>query len=380
MTYEEKYNKYKQKYLNLLTKINVLKGGNREEEYRAGLLLLNEQNSIRRKQKKIIQKGSGKWMDKLLSEKFKEKYQDFINTGDDNPVKITTTGDISIIPEFDHLLRFYLNKSLLDELNKLDEQSLKKYKSDNHKFFSGLFQDIMIDERPPSLRYFKDISDILFSFKRQKVCKTEEFMIYDKNFDIDVCLNYNDYKGSCGFPALNQSINNQCRNVDKIIILFNKIKEKLQRNQTIGIILGSIKDHEFQNDYDINLYFNMCEDSGWKSKKCDEYKEIDVILWEIDNLPLKKDYLILNYFPLNTHPSNKPLLDLIVDLTESFYIKLVNNMCGTCFGSFYYLKKNTKCKKSKFQYLSQSSRLSSYDPKNDPHDPNQLNMYKCFID
>ena len=37
MTYEEKYKKYKQKYLNLLSKINVLEGGVRgKEEYKQG--------------------------------------------------------------------------------------------------------------------------------------------------------------------------------------------------------------------------------------------------------------------------------------------------------------------------------------------------------
>jgi hypothetical protein len=42
MTYEEKYKKYKQKYLNLLSKINVLKGGDGEEEYRQGLAALEQ--------------------------------------------------------------------------------------------------------------------------------------------------------------------------------------------------------------------------------------------------------------------------------------------------------------------------------------------------
>jgi hypothetical protein len=43
MTYEEKYTKYKQKYLNLLYKINVLKGGDRGEDlYLEGLALLDQ--------------------------------------------------------------------------------------------------------------------------------------------------------------------------------------------------------------------------------------------------------------------------------------------------------------------------------------------------
>lgn len=340
----------------------------------------NKIKSIRSKRKKnILLKGSGLNMDKLLSDEFKTDYIAFTDYLD-------MSGDFiederHPTPEFRKIREKYFTRDLYKELI-ADREILKQYLLANGHFFKNLFNEhidrledlprsIIDHERWPYRRIVKLLAN-------KRICSKEEFMIYNEEFDVDDCTNYSSYMGNCGYPSLYSQIKVQTKNVDKIVLLFNIIRTKLEAGKKIGIIIGSIQESEFNYEYDINLYFNMCIDSAWKTKKCDEYKDIDMILHEISTKPLKQNYLILNFFPLNTHPTNMPLLNLIVELMENYHIYLINNMCKTCFGSFYYLKREAKRLplKRNFEYINQTPL---YGSELERCDPEKLGIQNCFL-
>lgn len=335
MSYKQKYLKYKKKYNNLKLQI-----------------------------------GSGPLMDKLLSPEFDKDYEEFSRS----PLILDSNNNFT--QQFRNIQK-YFGRKLLNEL-KADKSG---FIGKNIEHFIDKFENIYID----NLNYlavntfnypFIEIVKLLTSKSRN--CSLEQFMNYSETFNIDNCNNYGNYAGNCGFPSLRNSIKILIPNVNKIYTLFNLISTKLQHGKKIGIIIGAIQEWEFIYDYDINLYFNECSDGEWRMytslPKCTEYQAIDTIINEIQTQPLKKDYLILNYFPLNTHPSHMPLLKLIVEFMKNYDVYLINKMCGTCFGSFYYLKKEANIKQLNFKYINYMDENNR-----DRYDPQNLGIDNCFI-
>lgn len=307
-------------------------------------------------------------MDKLLSPQFENDYEDFSRS------PLIRDLENNFTQQFMNI-RKYFDKKLLEELKADKSGYLRK----NYTHFRDKFENIDIDTLNVTVNTprfpFIEIVKLLTS----RDCSLEEYMNYSEEFNIDDCNNYNNYKGNCGFPSLRNSIKSLIPNVNKIYMLFSLISTKLQHGKKIGIIIGSINSSEFDYDYDINLYFNECSDPEWRHytslPKCTEFQAIDTIINEIQTQPLKKDYLILNYFPLNTHPSHMPLLDLIVEFMKNYDIYLINKMCTTCFGSFYYLKQKAKRLKLNFKYINfigESTREMT--------DPMNYGIQNCFIE
>jgi len=349
---------------------------------RQKLQISNKKKSIRKTiQKKIILKGGGLEMDKLLTPEFQKDYEEF-NEYLDNGGEYHDGSHRNRSPQFDNILKKYFTRKLFNEL-KADREIFNTYLLVNGRYFKNLFRNVNFDEL--NLEYISIVDTpgwpyraILKLLTNKRNCTTDELMIYNEDFDYLDCYNYNNYLGDCGYPSLQSSFKSHMRNVDKIESLFRLLRTKLEPEKKIGIIIGSIKPEEFDYDYDVNLYFNRCEDRAWSTEKCSEFKDIDTIIHEINTEPLKQDYLILNFFPLNTHPSHMPLLNLIIELMESYHIYLINNMCKTCFGSFYYL--NREAKRSpysrKFVYIN-GSKLSEFQLER--VDPAKLGIQNCFF-
>ena len=165
-------------------------------------------------------------------------------------------------------------------------------------------------------------------------------MVKNRELVIKHCNNPTLVQGSCGDPSFFSNLNTLNGSNNSIISLLEKIKAKLERGKSIGIILGATK--RFDSSCDINLYFNICEAMNGvdPTPLCLEYENFPKILHDIDTEPLKDCYKIRSFFPLNTELDNCRVLDLILELTNDYKIFLINQMCGSCFRSLYYLKQN----------------------------------------
>ena len=301
MDYKQKYLKYKKKYGNLKLQI-----------------------------------GSGPHMDKLtLKKKAGPSFKDLVES----------LAEYFNYHTFENLFLKYLTNELLDELRKLDKLTLEAYKSENDEIFSQISSISNIDTYHKYSDHHKEILRILFDVIVQHNCTVEEFMTYNDSFDPNIhCKNTSLVKGSCGAPGFFDTLNNDTFDADNpinYINLFDKIKQKLIPGQSIGIIIGAT--NTYDSTCNINLYFNPCfqaylslNEGLWSG--CDDHISFDDILHDIDNNPLKYNYKIKSRFPLNTGPNSLIVLNKILELTKEYRITLINQMCGSCFRSFYYLK------------------------------------------
>ena len=243
--------------------------------------------------------------------------------------------------QFNTLCKDVFTQELLDELNEKSTSELIEYRTNNIDFFGSTYPIISssISRARHTNQTFKAIDEFIRKNILIYPCTLET--LFDEPWFPGKCVIPDEYKGSCGYPTLETVYNGYPEDyIDKIYQLLTVISERLEPGKSIGIILGALKDHEFEYTYDINLYFNSCIDSTWRNHNCETFKNIDTILEEIrSGSQLNQNYRIDIYFPLTTHPTHLKLLNFILDLTDKFQIFLVNSMCGTCFGSFYYLKK-----------------------------------------
>jgi hypothetical protein len=307
MNYEQKYLKYKQKYIDLQNQLQT-GGGPLMERL---ILPLVSRITFRGLVKKLSESQSE------IRYMYSNGYLDFIA-----------------------ILQRFLTPQLLSELNGLDQPTLERYKSDNNELFSGFKEIPNIDIYHSYQPHHKEILRILFDiqFIQKHTCTITEFMEKNKDLVIRHCNNPTLVQGSCGDPAFFLNLDTLNGSNNNIISLLEKIKDKLERGKSIGIILGATK--RFDSTCDINLYFNVCEAMNGVNPTplCLEYENFSKILTDIDTEPLKDCYKIRSFFPLNTELDNCRVLDLILELTNDYTITLINQMCGSCFRSLYYLK------------------------------------------
>lgn len=263
--------------------------------------------------------------------------------------------------QFNNLCKEVFTQELLDELNarRDNKPELIEYRTNNIEFFSSTYPII---SRGISKARFRNIPPTFnaideFITANMIIPRCTLDTLFDEHWIPGKCVIPEEYKGTCGYPTLETVYHEYPEDyIESIFNLLTEVSKKLEPGQSIGIILGALRDDEFRYTYDVNLYFNMCVESSWRNPNCDTFKNIDTqFLEEIRRSQLNKDYRINAFFPLTTHPTHLKLLNLILELTENFKIFLVNSMCGTCFGSFYYLKKRAR---KNFMYIT--DRTSHY--------------------
>jgi len=272
------------------------------------------------------------------------------------------------------LCRDYFNQGLLDELIAMDKQELIEYRDDYFDFFNGIYPFIieMVKKLRPDTT-FKEIDKFITANMIIPHCTLET--LFDEPWFPGKCVIPEEYKGTCGYPTLETVYLEYPEDyIESIFNLLTEVSERLEPGKSIGIILGALRDDEFTYPYNVNLYFNRCTDLSWQNPNCDTFENIDKILEEIrSGSQLNKDYRIDAFFPLTTHPTHIKLLDLILELTTRFKIALVNSMCGTCFGSFYYLKKRAR---QNFTYIT---KHTSKHPTDDIYEKKHRHTDNCYM-
>ena len=257
-------------------------------------------------------------------------------------------------------LKEVFTQDLVNELNEQSTSELIEYRNVNSEFFSKYPFISKIIHRSRLNKSFKDTFKTIDELIKTKLFISDSFCtlktLFDEPWFPGKCTIPRDYKGTCGYPRLETVYHEYPEDyIDKIYKLLTVISERLETGKSIGIILGALQDHEFKYNYDINLYFNTCVE--YHNDNCATFKKIDTILEEFrSGSQLNTEYRIDIFFPLTTHPTHIKLLHFILELTEKFQIYLVNSMCGTCFGSFYYLKKRAP---KNFMYIA--SPTSNHD-------------------
>jgi hypothetical protein len=308
-------------------------------------------------------------MDSLLTSEFLQDYNEFKDSWDLSPIyECDPYSRIYCLAEyFKNFCTKYFNNLLLRELKKLDKDNIEKYKLDNHHILSTLFQDIEdFDDLIIHIRYnlhsddfnifdnFTKIYHILIKEKENdkkkpmQDCAYKDIMLYDKDRDIRYCKNLDDSFKWTWDPKWIDVFNIEYNESNLIYSLLNKITTKLPIGSKIRIILGSVIDLSDNESYDINIYFNKPLGYPFEKTYLEKMKRIEQILDDLDhNLTLEKNYYIFAYFPLNTHPTHLPLLNLIIDLHDNYDVYLVSKMNGFIYGSFYYLSEELSHKKGK---------------------------------
>ena len=327
--------------------------------------LYSQKTCLNLKNKKKIQNGGGPEMDKLLLPKVYQRPSftqilDIIIKNKKEHSPIFNNGSKNFINK---LFNEFLTDDLYNELITLDKNNLEIYKTSNQTLFDKFSeQHEYISQFIEYTENQKKLLEILFDLTIKKYICYNEIIMNQDDFDIYNCKNSIDYEGNCSQPYFRDSIYEKSDIIenDNIINVLNKIRTKLDKGKSIGLILGANKIEEYYDDYDINLYFNK---EGQIPRS-----SFSSIINEIENEPLKKRYYIDSYFPLNIKPDNIRVLDLILELTNDYHITLVNKICIGCYRSFYYLKKNAK---QNFKY--QVSFVDIYGTHN------SYNIKQCFI-
>lgn len=179
--------------------------------------------------------------------------------------------------------------------------------------------------------------DILnfFEIKQVKRCTIEELMTLT-NFK-EECSLLTDVTGSCGDPTFigtNSDITEVYKN--QWIDLLNLIDLKLDGLKYIDFVIGATeKNYSAFTDKEKILTLCICPIAS--------YEKFDVVITDIkskDSL-LDKIYKIEFEFPLSHNfPNSKIVLKKIIDLHKKVPVRITNRMCGTCFRSMYYLVQN----------------------------------------
>jgi hypothetical protein len=330
--------------------------------------LSKKKGSYLSKKKKILKGGApGVHMMKLVDSSELQELQ----------FQLSDRYGSGVSPEqFNNLCEEVFTQELLDELNarRDNKPELIEYRTNNIEFFSRTYPIISKGISKARFRHktFKAIDEFITANMIIPRCTLDT--LFDEPWIPGKCVIPEEYKGTCGYPTLETVYLEYPEDyIESIFNLLTEVSKKLEPGQSIGIILGALRDDEFRYTYDVNLYFNMCVDLSWQNPNCDTFENIDKILEEIrSGSQLNKDYRIDAFFPLTTHPTHIKLLDLILELTTRFKIALVNSMCGTCFGSFYYLKKRAR---QNFTYIT---KHTSKHPTGEVYEQKDRDTDNCY--
>lgn len=178
-----------------------------------------------------------------------------------------------------------------------------------------------------------------------KDCTIEELMnsLDDKLKD---CNNLTRVQGSCSEPHFfksNEDISMEIK--EKWIKLLNLLENKIKLDKDIknlDFILGATTNFtsDFENNItnekrDVQIYFDPIN-----KNKYIEFGNIYKIIEEKDKI-INEKFNILMEFPLSHNfPNSLEVLNKIISLKEIVNIRITNRICGSCFRSLYYLKKN----------------------------------------
>jgi hypothetical protein len=144
--------------------------------------------------------------------------------------------------------------------------------------------------------------------------------------EISNCTNPQLVKGSCGDPKFFSEDSISGNSTDKLADLFEKVSQTAVRNVTI--IIGAIYEKEYETGTTDNIVIHISPATGFSS--------IDDAVTQIDKG--NKTIKVKALFPLNVNTeANKKTIDIIINMSRTQNIILINKMCGSCFGSFWYL-------------------------------------------
>ncbi len=302
MNYQQKYLKYKEKYLNLKKQL-----------------------------------GAGTELDKIKS-----------NTQIPNLVKTSKAAldspraSVSINTFNINIKRMYDNDKLLEELKTLtDEEKIELQTNSNikalYKFISVALERNLINDTNKAplsglLELVKLVGDEIII---KRLCTDEDFMTLDN--PNKECNNPTLVIGSCAEPSFFDNIHTINSDNEKIAEFLELIKINNTANEQVNIILGSRNIPVPVSG--INITFDPFSSGG---TKIDVYIKELKELKELEGNMVNKIFHLSNGFPLNTDESNKLVLDKILEMTKEFDIRLENKMCGSCHRSLYFLVNNAK--------------------------------------
>jgi hypothetical protein len=170
-----------------------------------------------------------------------------------------------------------------------------------------------------------------------KYCSIDEMMTISKE-EFNKCDNNNLVIGSCGDPSFKNNINDS-KDYSNIKKLFEEIKKYIIKiNITdIVIIVGAIYQQELQfpnGKSSLNIFITPTSDFKTVEQTIEKLNKTDDN--SIRNLYVNAE------FPLAVNDKIKEILDIIIDIHFNHSkVFLINKLCGDCFRSFYYLRKNS---------------------------------------
>lgn len=252
-----------------------------------------------------------------------------------------------LISDIYRKIRLVNQQELKQELQNLDEIDMTQYvgflnlKNKIGPNFNGqeisrqIIENCKEAENDPVCENLKLIIKNL-GYSILSSCSTEEFMSTVNNST--QCTNNDDVEGSCGEPNFFNELTKANSYNDKLIQILNIIQAKLEPGKTIALIVGETLQHQ---KGDITLYMDKGEQGDYSGRV--PLKNIDTIIRLMQTREDIKDvYNISCTFPTNQiGGNNKEVLDKIIELTETYNVKFINKMCGSCFRSMYYLVHNT---------------------------------------
>lgn len=156
---------------------------------------------------------------------------------------------------------------------------------------------------------------------------------------------YHRYCGDCGLPRFRD-----IQPVEKnqpLRGIFGVLRNATNNKITVGISVGSVHEKKFLTLYDYNINIDPFLDLNNISKQY----ETNIVTQTSSQILVKngnkKIYFIKGYFPLhlNENKIQREIIELLVSLPENIELIINNRMCHTCFPSFVYIikkRKNTK--------------------------------------
>jgi hemerythrin superfamily protein len=334
MSYQQKYLKYKEKYIQLKKQIGGKSELEKIKELPAGIMTGLFRNAI------FI--GPIETPFKVIKLHYNDNllYEELITKIDNNEHSIAK----------EELIKNPFINKFVNFMNEIKESQKLDLEEINKLMGKGL------------ILLCKQVGINFANFIRH--CSLDDFMSLD---DVSMCSNGALVRGSCSFPAFIKSINNINVNNEKIIEFLDLVKSKLTSpDDKLEIVVGSIIPNGMGK---INILFapDTLLPDGVKAEPIN-YRNIEEHIADIKHNPEKSIYTIRGTFPLNTSGTNKDVLDKILEITKTNNVDFVNKMCGSCFRSMYYLVKNAT---ANFSYeVSPDQKL---DPVGDTTDIRQ-----CF--
>jgi hypothetical protein len=300
MNYEHKYKKYKQKYFEL--KNNLYAGGTE----------LDKLNNLDDKYSNGV--------DQIID--FQKKMNKFY------------AGPMTSL--LDHILKKI-------DITNLESELKTDVPQDNRfiKFINKLFEKVTGTEIFTPFEYislfnqpYNNILTLIFNKSKYKDCEVTDFMEFNKVRIMD-CPNKKLVRGSCSDPGFfDESSIDEFEDIN-MLNLFESVNEYMKDKLQLKIVVGATQDSEMKEYVSNGLILYITPADGFIniSKAIEKLKKNEII-----NNSLK----IKDSFPLGTSkPLTIKILNIIININKSGKsVTLINKMCGSCFRSFYYLKKN----------------------------------------